>query len=409
MSELRCRACGAPLRTTFADLGLSPLANAYVRADRLDRGEVFHPLHAFVCDACLLVQVGEFESPRAIFSDYAYFSGVSALWRDHVARYADAMVARFGLAAGTRVIEVASNDGTALKPFAARGFDVLGIEPAANVAAVACAAGIATEVAFFGRATAEALAASGRRADLMLADNVFAHVPDVHDFLAGFPPLLAPEGVVTFEFPHLLRLIESCQFDTIYHEHFSYLSFAVAKGLVERAGLRVFDVEEIPTHGGSLRLFACHPQASHATTAAPATLLATEAAAGLDRLSGYTGFQARITEICEAALLFLIAARRTGRRVLGYGAAAKGNTFLNACGIRPSHLAAVADLSPAKQGTWLPGSRIPVISPAELLARRPDHVLILPWNLRDEVVDQLGAIRSWGGTFVTAIPKLEIF
>jgi hypothetical protein len=304
---------------------------------------------------------------------------------------------------------VASNDGTLLKPFAARGISVLGIEPAANVAAVARADGIPTEVRFFGRATAEALIADHGRADLMAANNVLAHVPDIHDFLAGFRVMLAAEGVATFEFPHLLRMIEHCQFDTIYHEHFSYLALGVVVGLMEKAGLRVFDVEEWPTHGGSLRVFACRREAGHETGAAVARVLAEEERAGLRALGVYDGFAARITEIREAALLFLIAARKTGKTVLGYGAAAKGNTFLNACGIRPTHLTAVADRAPSKQGTWLPGSRIPVISPEELIARRPDHVLILPWNIRDEVAGELREIRTWGGTFVTAVPRLEFF
>lgn len=404
-----CRGCGAALTRSFADLGLSPLANSYVPADRLDRGEVFHPLHVFVCEACFLVQVGEFESPQAIFSHYAYFSGMSQIWRDHTAAYAEAMCARFALSPDSRVVEVASNDGTLLKPFAARGLSVLGIEPAANVAAVARAAGIPTEVRFFGRVPAETLVADHGHADLMAANNVLAHVPDIHDFLAGFRVMLAPEGVATFEFPHLLRMIESCQFDTIYHEHFSYLSLGVVVGLMERAGLRVFDVEEWPTHGGSLRVFACRAEAGHMTAPSVARVLADEETAGLATFAPYDGFAARITEIREAALLFLIAARKTGKTVLGYGAAAKGNTFLNACGIRPTHLAAVADRAPSKQGTWLPGSRIPVISPEELIARRPDHVLILPWNIRDEVAGELAEVRTWGGTFVTAVPKLEFF
>ncbi len=404
-----CRGCGAKLSHTFADLGLSPLANSYVPADRLDRGEVFHPLHAFVCEACFLVQVGEFESPDAIFSDYAYFSGMSQTWRDHVAAYADAMCARFSLGAGARVVEVASNDGTLLKPFAARGVSVLGIEPAANVARVARAAGIPTDVCFFGRASATALAARGHAADLMVANNVLAHVPDIHDFLAGFAILSAPDGVATFEFPHLLRMIEACQFDTIYHEHFSYLSLGVVVDLMGKAGLTVFDVEELPTHGGSLRVFACREGAGRTIGDAVARVLAEEDRAGLRSLAGYAGFAPRITEICEAAVLFLVEARRAGKRVYGYGAAAKGNTFLNACGIRATHLTAVADRAPSKQGTYLPGSRIPVISPEELIARRPDHVLILPWNIREEVAEQLSAIRAWGGSFVTAVPELEIF
>jgi len=404
-----CRSCGRPLTHTFCDLGLSPLANAYVAPERRHRGETFHPLHAYVCEACWLVQLEAFESPEAIFSDYAYFSGFSASWLAHAERYVAAMQARFGLGPMSRVVEVASNDGYLLQYFVARGVPVLGVEPAANVAAVARERGVPTEVAFFGEATARRLAEAGHAADLLAANNVLAHVPDILDFTAGFRVLLKPEGVATFEFPHLLRMIDQTQFDTIYHEHFSYLSLGVVAGILARQGLRVFDVEEHPTHGGSLRVFACHGAAAHARTAAVERVLGDERAAGLFDLAGYAGFAEAVVAIRHAALRFLMDEREAGRTVCAYGAAAKGNTFLNTCGIGPTLVRAVADRSPHKQGMELPGSRIPVVSPETLLAMRPDRVLILPWNLKHEIADEMAAIRAWGGRFVTAIPHLDVF
>ncbi|KQP38618.1 SAM-dependent methyltransferase [Methylobacterium sp. Leaf104] len=404
-----CRACGAPLDRSLIDLGLSPLANAYVPADRANRGETFHPLHAYVCDACFLVQLEAFETPEAIFSDYAYFSGFSAGWLAHAEAYVAAMQARFGLGAGSKVVEVASNDGYLLQYVVARGIPALGVEPAANVAAAARARGVPTEVAFFGAETAGRLRAAGHAADLMAANNVLAHVPDLHDFVAGFAILLKPEGVATFEFPHLLRMIEQRQFDTIYHEHFSYLSLGVVIGVLGRHGLRVFDVEEWPTHGGSLRVFACREGAAHAPTEALERVVRTERAARLFEPAGYAGFGRAVTDIKCAALRFLIAEREAGRTVCAYGAAAKGNTFLNYCGIGPELVRAVADRSPHKQGMLLPGSRIPVVSPEALLGLRPDSVLILPWNLRDEIAAEMAAIRAWDGRFVTAIPHLAVF
>ncbi|MFG5119987.1 methyltransferase domain-containing protein [Methylorubrum sp. POS3] len=409
MTRPTCRACGAALTRTFCDLGLSPLANAYVTPEHRHRGETFHPLHAYVCEACWLVQLEAFESPEAIFSDYAYFSGFSAGWLRHAERYVAAMSERFGLGADSRVVEVASNDGYLLQYFVARGVPVLGVEPAANVARAARARGVPTEVAFFGRETAHRLAQAGHRADLTAANNVLAHVPDIHDFVAGFSEILKPEGVATFEFPHLLRMIESRQFDTIYHEHFSYLSLGVVAGILARHGLRVFDVEEWPTHGGSLRVFACREAATHETGAAVARVLEAERAGGLFDPSGYAAFGGAVADIKCAALRFLIEERAAGRTVCAYGAAAKGNTFLNYCGIGPELIRAVADRSPHKQGTWLPGSRIPVVAPDALLAMRPDTVLILPWNLKDEIADEMAAIREWGGRFAVAIPELTVF
>ncbi|AWI87475.1 SAM-dependent methyltransferase [Methylobacterium sp. DM1] len=409
MTAPSCRACGAALTRTFCDLGLSPLANSYVTPERRHRGEVLHPLHAYVCDACWLVQLEAFESPEAIFSDYAYFSGFSAGWLRHAEAYVDAMIARFGLGLESKVVEVASNDGYLLQYFVRRGVPVLGVEPAANVARAAVERGVPTEVAFFGRETARRLAAEGHKADLTAANNVLAHVPDILDFTAGFAEILKPEGVATFEFPHLLRMIESRQFDTIYHEHFSYLSLGVVIGLLRRQGLRVFDVEEWPTHGGSLRVFACHEGAAHAPTLELERVVLSEWGANLFDPSGYAGFGQAVADIKCAALRFLIEERAAGRTVCAYGAAAKGNTFLNYCGIGPELIRAVADRSPHKQGTWLPGSRIPVVSPEELLAMRPDTVLILPWNLKDEIAGEMAAIREWGGRFAVAIPELTVF
>jgi SAM-dependent methyltransferase len=392
-----------------ADLGLSPLANAYVPATRADRGEMVHPLHAFVCEACWLVQLEAFETPEAIFSDYAYFSGFSAGWLAHAEAYVAAMQARFGLGPDSRVVEVASNDGYLLRAVVARGIPALGVEPAANVAAVARASGIPTEVAFFGAETARRLRAEGHAADLMAANNVLAHVPDIHDFVEGFRVLLKPEGVATFEFPHLLRMIAERQFDTIYHEHFSYLSLGVVSEILAAHGMRVFDVEAWPTHGGSLRVFACHAAAAHPQGPAVARVRAEERAGGLFEAGGYAAFAEDVVRIKCATLAFLAELRLTGQTVCAYGAAAKGNTFLNYCGIGPELVQVVADRSPHKQGTLLPGSRIPVVAPEALLARRPDYVLILPWNLKDEIAGEMAAIRDWGGRFVTAIPRLAVF
>ncbi|MBL6455575.1 class I SAM-dependent methyltransferase [Belnapia sp. T6] len=408
MTAPTCRACTAPLTRSLVDLGLSPLSNSYVPPERARMGEMFLPLHALVCDACHLVQLEAYAAPEAIFSDYAYFSSFSSSWLRHAEAYAAAMAARFHLGAHSRVVEVASNDGYLLRYFARAGIPVLGVEPAANVAEVALARGVPTEIAFFGRDTAARLLAEGGAADLMAANNVLAHVPDLHDFLGGFAILLAAEGVVTFEFPHLLRLLAECQFDTIYHEHFSYLSLGTVTGLLRRHGLRAFDVEELPTHGGSLRVFACREGAAQAEAPAVARVLAEERAAGLTEPRGYAGFAEQVARIKCDALDFLIAERRAGRTVCGYGAAAKGNTFLNYCGIGPELVRTVADRNPAKQGTLLPGSRIPVLSPEAVLAMRPDVLLILPWNLTAEITAEMAAIRAWGGRFATAIPRLRV-
>lgn len=409
MTSPTCRACGAELKHSFVDLGLSPLANSYVPAEKASGAEVFYPLHVYVCDACFLVQLEEFESPEAIFSNYAYFSGFSNSWLRHAEDYVIAMKERFGLGPAHKVVEVASNDGYLLQYFLAHNVPVLGVEPARNVAEAALAKGVPTEVMFFGEANANLLRQAGHGADLMAANNVLAHVPDILDFLGGFRLLLKPEGVATFEFPHLLRLIEHNQFDTIYHEHFSYLSLGAVAGMMKRKGLRVFDVRELATHGGSLRVFACHEGASHRQEPSVDKVISVERAAGLFELAGYGAFAKNVVEIKCRTLEFLIKAHDEKKLVCAYGAAAKGNTFLNYCGIGPEFVRAVADRSPHKQTTLLPGSRIPVVSPEDMLAQRPDYVLILPWNLKDEIAEQLKGIREWGGQFVTAIPSLSIY
>jgi SAM-dependent methyltransferase len=403
-----CRSCSAPLADTFADLGMSPPSNAYRRRDELGETERFHPLHALVCARCFLVQLGEFESPERIFGDYAYFSSYSDSWLRHAREYVDAAVERLQLGPGSMVVEVASNDGYLLRNFVARGIPCLGIDPAANVAAVAQREGVPTRVAFFGTHVARELVADGIRADLLVANNVLAHVPALNDFVGGVKILLAPDGTATFEFPHLLRLIEGNQFDTIYHEHFSYFSLGSVSPVFERHGLRVSHVEELATHGGSLRLHVVHAEAEVSTTPAVAELLKREADAGLRALSTYAAFDARVRFAKRRLLEFLITTRDRGQSVVGYGAAAKGNTLLNFCGIRGDFVDYVADRSPHKQGLFLPGTHIPVVAPEEIDRTRPDYVLILPWNLRAEVVASLGHIRGWGGKFVVPIPCVEV-
>jgi 2-polyprenyl-3-methyl-5-hydroxy-6-metoxy-1,4-benzoquinol methylase len=402
-----CRFCTAPLSESVVDLGMSPLSNAFVPAERAGAMEKFYPLHAYVCSTCRLVQLGEFESPAAIFGDYLYFSSYSESWLRHAEAYAQAMIARFGLDAGSQVVELASNDGYLLQYFKRAGIPVLGVEPAANVAAAAIAQGIATEIAFFGSTTAENLRAAGPPADLITANNVLAHVPALNDFVAGMKILLAPDGVATVEFPHLERLIAENQFDTIYHEHFSYFSLYTAEQVFARHGLAVVDVEELPTHGGSLRLYLRHAGRGGASPAVEA-LRQREIAAGLAGPEPYARFAETVAETKAAVLEFLIGARRAGKRVLGYGAPAKGNTLLNYCGIRGDMIGFTVDRSPHKQGMLLPGTHIPIRTPEALIAAKPDYVFILPWNLRDEVMAQLAEIRVWGGKFVVPIPRLVV-
>ncbi len=409
MTSGSCRFCQAPLHETFADLGRTPLANSFVSPDRARLMEPFYPLHAWVCSACRLVQLEEFESPQHIFSEYIYFSSYSESWLRHAAAYAEKMTQRLDLGATALVVEVASNDGYLLQYFKQRGVKVLGIEPAANVAAVAAEKGIPSEIAFFGAATAMRLREAGIAPDLMVANNVLAHVPDINDFVHGFALLLKPQGVVTVEFPHLLRLMQESQFDTIYHEHFSYLSLHVVQRIFARQGLRVFDVEQLATHGGSLRVFACHAASvRHAETPAVARLLAEEIAAGLEGDDAYRRFACQVVAAKSALLRFLIDAQAEGKLVAAYGAPAKGNTLLNYCGVGPELIAFTVDRSPHKQGKLLPGTRIPVRGPEAIMEEKPDYVLILPWNLQEEITTQMTAVRAWGGRFVVAIPTTRV-
>lgn len=411
MTVPACRFCRAPLTQTFLDLGDQPLANSYLTKAQLDAGtEGFYPLHTRVCGTCFLVQADDPVAADVIFDDgYAYFSAYSESWVAHAKRYADAMAGRFGLGADSLVIEVASNDGYLLQHFKAMGVPVLGIEPTANTAQVAVKErGIPTEVTFFNDATGRDLAARGTAADLMVGNNVLAHVPDIGDFVAGFQHVLKPEGVLTFEFPHLLNLIEKVQFDTIYHEHYSYLSLLAVEKVLLANGLRPFDVELLPTHGGSLRLFCAHQASSYQETQALKTLRGREQAADLDKLSGYEGFTARVDAVRRGFLDFLAKAKADGKSVAAYGAAAKGNTFLNYAGVTPDDIVAVFDANPHKQDRFLPGTHIPTYAPAGITEFKPDYLIILPWNLKDEIMGQLANIADWGGQFVIAAPDTKV-
>ncbi len=408
LHPLSCRFCSAPLRHTFCDLGLSPLANRNLRPDEV-AGEKLYPLIARVCAECFLVQVDDSVPPEDIFSDYDYFSSFSAGWVAHAKRYSEDMRERFKLTSDSLVVEIASNDGYLLRHFVEAGVPVLGVEPAANVAVAAEACGVPTEVAFFGVETARRIAARGRKADLMAANNVLAHVPDTRDFVGGFAELLAESGVATFEFPHLLNLIDQVQFDTIYHEHFFYLSLVAVEKIMASAGLRVFDVAELPTHGGSLRLFVCHANASHGETQAVRDLRAREHAHKLERLDGYAGFAARVEAVKASFVAFVEQAGHEGKTIAAYGAAAKGNTFLNFCGVHHPALTAVYDRNPAKQDKLTPGTHIPILSPDRIGDLKPDYLIILPWNIADEVRATMTEIAAWGGRFVTAVPTIRIY
>ena len=404
-----CLFCAAPLRHTFVDLGMSPLCESYLSADQLDRMEPFYPLHARVCERCFLVQVEEYVRPDGIFTEYAYFSSYSDSWLAHASAYVDMISARLGLSAASRVVELGSNDGYLLQFFVARGIPVLGIDPARNVAPAAIARGVPTVTELFGRRVAGELAAGGTQADLVLGCNVLAQVPDVNDFVAGIKLLLKPGGVVTIEFPHLLRLMADNQFDTIYHEHFSYFSFLTAERIFAAHGLTLFDVEELPTHGGSLRIYARHAEdPSRPVAERAARLRDRELAAGLERLETYASFTEQVHETKRRLLEFLISARRRGKRIAGYGAPGKGNTLLNYCGIRTDFLEYTVDRNPYKHGKFLPGTHVPIHPPGRIEETRPDYVLILPWNLEDEIMEQMAHIRSWGGQFVVPIPDVKI-
>ena len=407
-SQCVCRLCGARLTHTFVDLGMSPLCESYVPADALDQPEVFYPLHVRQCSSCLLVQLPAYVSGEEIFSDYAYFSSYSDSWVAHAKRFADSMIDKLGLMADGLVTEVASNDGYLLQHFMARGIPVLGVEPAKNVAEVAQSLGIPTVVQFLGAITGSDIAEHQGRADLVVANNVFAHVPDIRDFAAGLRALVKDTGLVTLEFPHLLRLIHRRQFDTIYHEHYSYLSLLTASRALATAGLRVIDAEELDTHGGSLRVYARPEEHPGEPTERVKALLDVEELAGLHTLAGHAGFAPEVLKIKSDLLGFLIGAASEGRSVAGYGAPGKGNTLLNYCGIREDLLQYTVDRSPFKQGKFLPGTHIPIYAPDRLADTRPDYILVLPWNLRDEISQQLAFVRSWGARLVFPIPELDI-
>ena len=409
MSVAGCLFCAEPLRRTFVDLGMSPLCESYLTAEQLNRMEPFYPLHVYVCEKCFLVQVQEYVSPEGIFTEYAYFSSYSDSWLAHMKAYADMIAARLGLGRESRVVELGSNDGYLLQYFDAKGIPVLGVEPARNVAETAIARGVPTVVKLFGRQTARELVAESMQADLVCGANVLAQVPDVNDFVGGIKLLLKPGGVVTVEFPHLMRLMEENQFDTIYHEHFSYFSFLTAERIFAAHGLTLFDVEELPTHGGSLRIYACHANdASRPVSERATKLRAREESAGLDRLETYTSFTEQVHETKRRLLEFLIAARRKGKRIAGYGAPGKGNTLLNYCGIGTDFVEYTVDRNPYKHGRFLPGTHIPCFAPDKIDIEKPDYIFILPWNLKDEIMKQLAHTRAWGAQFIIPIPEPQI-
>jgi len=405
-----CRFCGMPLRHTFVDLGMSPLCESYLSADQLNQMEPFYPLRVLVCDRCFLVQLQEYVRAEYIFSEYAYFSSYSDSWLAHANAYTQKMTERFGLDLNSLVVELASNDGYLLQYFMAKGIPVLGIEPAANVAQVAIQKGVPTLVKFFNEDVARQLAAENKYADLLLGNNVLAQVPDLNGFVAGMKILLKRHGVITMEFPHLLRLMEQRQFDTIYHEHFSYFSFFTAQRIFAAHGLTFFDVEELTTHGGSLRIYARHAEdPSEAVSSRVDDLCAREQAVGLDRVETYQLFARQVEAAKRNLLDFLVEVKRTGKSIVGYGAPGKGNTLLNYCGIRQDFIDYTVDRNPHKQGKFLPGSHIPILAPGRIQETKPDYVLILPWNLKDEIMHQLSYVREWGGKFVVPIPDVEVY
>jgi hypothetical protein len=408
--SFQCRFCSSPLKTSFVDLGMSPLCQTHVSPHQLHEMEPFYPLHAFVCDQCFLVQLQQFVSPGEIFTEYAYFSSYSTSWVEHARRYAEMAIQRFDLGTSSKVMELASNDGYLLQHFVARGVPVLGIEPAANVARAAIDKGIPTTVRFFGRETAAEILAEHGRPDLLLGNNVLAHVPNLNDFVGGMKVLLAPTGVITMEFPHLQRLMAENQFDTIYHEHFSYFSFVAVEKVFAHHGLTLFDVEELPTHGGSLRIYGRHAE-NTALEVGPRVhaLRQREIDDGFLTLDRYRGFDEQVKATKRKLLSFLIDARNRGKKVVGYGAPGKGNTLLNYCGIRTDFLDFTVDANPYKQGKYTPGTRIPILAPDAIREAKPDYVLILPWNLRDEISQAASYVRKWGGQFVVPIPEVRVF
>jgi hypothetical protein len=406
---MKCRHCGKPLTHTFLDLGFAPPSNAYLTAEDLHCPEKYYPLKIKVCEQCWLVQTEDYTRADELFSaDYAYFSSTSSGWLSHAVKYAEKMSARLGLDHSSFVIEVASNDGYLLKNFVAAGIPCLGIEPTASTADAAEKLGVPVLREFFGEALGKQLAAQGKHADLIAGNNVYAHVPDINDFTQGLKAALKPQGTITLEFPHLMRLLEQIQFDTVYHEHFSYLSLYTVSRIFEKAGLRIWDVEELSTHGGSLRAFGCHADDARDTTQAVAALLAEEKARGVQSLEIYQAFQTKADRVKNNLLLFLIEQARAGKKVAAYGAASKGNTLLNYAGVKPDLLSFVCDMAVAKQGKFMPGSHIPILSPEEIQRSKPDYVVILPWNIAEEVMNQNSFIRAWGGQFVTAVPELRV-
>jgi SAM-dependent methyltransferase len=410
MTECRCRFCQAPLSRTFADLGVTPIANAFLSLAQLNKMEPFYPLHAYVCETCLLVQLEDFEAPEHIFNDqYVYFSSYSETWLDHARRYTDDIIARLDLDQKSFVIEIASNDGYLLQYFVEKGIPALGIEPSGNVAKAAKKKGVDTLVEFLTANSAKKTVSKRGKADLVLGNNVLAHVPALNDFIEGLKILLSEHGVLTMEFPHLLCLIRENQFDTIYHEHFSYFSFLAVRQIFAKHGLRIFDVDQLSTHGGSLRIYAGH-EASSRWKERPSVekLLAEERRARLDELSSYSNFSEQVNKTKLDLLRFLIEIKRAGKKIVGYGAPAKGNTLLNFCGIRSDFLDYTVDRSPKKQGMFLPGTHIPIAGPEKIFQTKPDYVLILPWNLRDEIAAQMSEITAWGGKFVVPIPEVRV-
>lgn len=406
---MQCRFCNQPLQCLFLSLGSSPLSNSYLTKEQLHQKEIFYPLEVYICKSCFLVQLQEFETPGNIFSDYAYFSSYSDTWLKHAKDYVDKMINVFGIGIHSYVVEIASNDGYLLQYFTKQGVPVLGIEPALNVAEVAKQKGIPTETIFFGAETAKRLASEGKHADLLLGNNVLAHVPNLNDFVKGLKVLLKPQGIITMEFPHLLRLMEETQFDTVYHEHFSYFSFLIVEKIFHAHGLTLFDVEELSTHGGSLRIYARHTEDKTKPVAQRVgQLKQKEIETGYADIHHYVGFQERVKAVKKEILKFLIQAKEEGKRVVGYGAPAKGNTLLNYCGINADFIDYTVDRNPHKQGHFLPGSHIPIEEPNKVKETKPDYLFILPWNLRDEIMEQMAFIRQWGGKFVIPIPRIEV-
>ena len=409
--ERKCRFCESPLRVSVADLGMSPVSNDNIKPENASSMEPFYPLHAWVCEQCWLVQLEQFQAADAIFSDeYAYFSSFSKSWLEHARQYSLKVTERFGIGDTSQVVEIASNDGYLLRNFIPLGAKILGVEPCANVARAAQELGIPSLVKFFGVKTAEEMVAEGIKADLLIGNNVLAHVPDLKDFIQGMKILLAPQGIITMEFPHLKKLIEHNQFDTIYHEHFSYFSLVTVEKIFASFGLVIFDVEEISTHGGSLRIYATH-DTNHTrhVLGTVKNLRDREIAAGFTDTQIYSSFAEKVKETKRKLLSFLIDAKNQGKTIAGYGAPAKGNTLLNYCGIRKDFVDYTVDLSPHKQGLLLPGTHLPIYSPDMIKETRPDYVLILPWNLKDEIMQQLEYIRTWGGKFVVPIPELQVY